>query len=173
MRFAHPAPGTMGLGAAEPVHADAEQPVADRSAVEVGVETRHGDAVEVDVAESLAEREIGELREPPDFIGESHGHVRSNEPDVPVVVPFVPITGDALLRRARAFGAHAPKLRFSSSPLRSAAQSPRLRRSRSETAIQFFSATLCCAEPAPSALTLRNCVSVLLRYAPKKTSASL
>ncbi|WP_157974750.1 hypothetical protein [Glycomyces dulcitolivorans] len=67
MRLADPAPGPVGLGPAEPVHADAEQPVPDRAPVEVGVETRHRDAVEVDVHEGLVIREIGEMRDLADF----------------------------------------------------------------------------------------------------------
>ncbi|GAA1669503.1 hypothetical protein GCM10009830_14110 [Glycomyces endophyticus] len=81
----------MGLGPAEPVHADAQQPVPYRTAVEVGVEARHRDAVEIDVGERLVIREIGEMRDLADFhllrrIGLSraglcisHGHTRSND----------------------------------------------------------------------------------------------
>ncbi|WP_155829945.1 hypothetical protein [Glycomyces tenuis] len=63
MLLADPAPGPVGLGARETVYADAEQPARHRPPVEVGVEPRDRDAVEVDVAQSLVKREIGELRE--------------------------------------------------------------------------------------------------------------
>jgi hypothetical protein len=76
---ADPAPGAVGLGAPEPVHADAEQPVADRSAVEGGVEARYVDAVEVDVAECLVMREIGQPREQADVVRTEYRHARSND----------------------------------------------------------------------------------------------
>jgi hypothetical protein len=67
------------LGTAEAVHADAEGPVADRPPVEVGVETRHGDRLEVDVRQGLVIREIGEMRDLADFLQRSHGHAWSND----------------------------------------------------------------------------------------------
>jgi len=53
----------MGLDAPEAVHADAEQPVADRPAVEVRVEAPYRDAFEVDIVQGLVKRELGEQRE--------------------------------------------------------------------------------------------------------------
>ncbi|WP_156925776.1 hypothetical protein [Glycomyces arizonensis] len=63
MLLADPSPGPVGLCSGEPVHADAEQAARDRTAVEVGVESRDRDALEVDVEQGLVKREIGELRE--------------------------------------------------------------------------------------------------------------
>jgi hypothetical protein len=58
-----PAPGPVGLGALEAVHAHAEQPAVDRPAIEVGVEAPYRDAFEVDIAQRLVKRELGEQRE--------------------------------------------------------------------------------------------------------------
>jgi hypothetical protein len=63
VRLADPAPGAVRLGPGEAVHADAEDPVADGAPVEVGVEARHRDRVEVDVRQGLVKREIGEMRD--------------------------------------------------------------------------------------------------------------
>jgi hypothetical protein len=79
VRLADPAPSAMGLGPAEAVHADAEQPVPDRAAVEVGVQTRDRDRIEVDVRQGLVIREIGEMRDLADFLSISHGHAWSND----------------------------------------------------------------------------------------------
>jgi hypothetical protein len=83
MRLADPAPGPVRLGPAEAVDADAEQPVADRPAVEVGDEPRHGSRVEIDVRQGLVIREIGEMRDLADFLCRSHGHARSNDRTCP------------------------------------------------------------------------------------------
>ncbi|MFG3338834.1 hypothetical protein [Glycomyces sp. NPDC048151] len=68
MLFADPAPGPVRLGPAEAVHADTERPVADRPPVELGVQARHGDRLEVDVRQGLVIREIGEMRDLADFL---------------------------------------------------------------------------------------------------------
>ncbi|MDA1358062.1 hypothetical protein O1R50_00390 [Glycomyces luteolus] len=79
MLLADPAPGPVRLGPAEAVHADTERPAADRAPVEVGVETRNGDRLEVDVRQGLVIREIGEMRDLADFLQISHGHTWSND----------------------------------------------------------------------------------------------
>ncbi|MFC3495158.1 hypothetical protein [Glycomyces rhizosphaerae] len=79
MRLADPAPGPVRLFPAEAVHADAEQAGADRAAVEVGVEARDRDRIEVDVRQGFVIREIGEMRDLADFLLISQGHARSND----------------------------------------------------------------------------------------------
>jgi hypothetical protein len=78
----------MRLGPAEAVHADTERSVADRAPVEVGVETRDRDRLEVDVRQGLVIREIGEMRDLADHhrgisLSKSHGHTWSNDRECP------------------------------------------------------------------------------------------
>jgi hypothetical protein len=81
--LADPAPGPVCLGPAEAVDADAEEPVADGAAVEVGDEARYRDRLEVDVRQGLVKREIGEMRDLADFLYGSHWHARSNDRTCP------------------------------------------------------------------------------------------